>query len=55
MTAFCTVLGDEIPVPFDVVFLGMPVQVIAIGAGRTPGWWPPAAAVRRPVRSVWHR
>lgn len=37
MTAFCTVLGDEIPVPFDVVFLGMPVEVIAIGAGRTPG------------------
>jgi hypothetical protein len=37
MTAFCTVLGDEIPVPFDVVFLGMPVEVIAISAGRTPG------------------
>lgn len=37
MTAFCTVLGDEIPVPFTTVFLGIPVDVIAIGAGRAPG------------------
>lgn len=37
MIAFCTVLGDEIPVPFETVFLGMPVKVIAIGAGRAPG------------------
>jgi hypothetical protein len=37
MMAFCTVLGDEIPVPFEVVFLGMPVDVIAIGAGWAPG------------------
>jgi len=37
MMAFCTVLGDEIPVPFETVFLGMSVEVIAIGAGRAPG------------------
>jgi hypothetical protein len=37
MTAFCTVLGDEIQMPFEVAFLGMPVEVIAIGEGRTPG------------------
>lgn len=37
MMAFCAVLGDEIPVPFETVFLGMPVDVIAIGAGRAPG------------------
>lgn len=37
MMAFCTVLGDEIPVPFETVFLGIPIDVIAIGAGRAPG------------------
>lgn len=37
MTAFCEVLGDEIAVPFDPTFLGMPVEVIAIGRGRAPG------------------
>lgn len=37
MMAFCTVLGDEIPLPCDTVFLGMPVEVIAIGASRAPG------------------
>lgn len=37
MTAFCTVLGDEIPLPCETVFLGMPVEVIAIGTGRAPG------------------
>ncbi|MGH3786088.1 MAG: hypothetical protein ACRDRG_05930 [Pseudonocardiaceae bacterium] len=37
MMAFCTVLGDEIPVPFETVFLGIAVDVIAIGAGRAPG------------------
>lgn len=34
---FCEVLGDEIPVPFETVFLGRPVEVIAFGAGRAPG------------------
>ncbi|MGH3872580.1 MAG: hypothetical protein ACRDSR_13915 [Pseudonocardiaceae bacterium] len=37
MMAFCTVLGDEILVPFETVFLGIPVDVITIGAGRAPG------------------
>lgn len=37
MTAFCTVLEEEIPVPFETVFLGMPVEVIAIGEGRASG------------------
>ncbi|MGH3621392.1 MAG: calcium-binding protein, partial [Sciscionella sp.] len=36
MMAFCTVLEDEIPLPFEIVFLGMPVEVIAIGAGLAP-------------------
>jgi hypothetical protein len=35
--AFCAVLEDEIPVPFETVFLGIPVEVIAIGAGRAHG------------------
>ena len=34
MTAFCEVLGDEIPVPFEVTVLGMPAQVTAVGHGR---------------------
>ncbi len=33
----CGGIGDEIPVPFETVFLGIPVDVIAIGAGRAPG------------------
>jgi hypothetical protein len=37
VTAFCEVLGDEIPVPFEVTVLGMPAQVTAVGHGRTPG------------------
>jgi hypothetical protein len=35
--AFCAVLEDEILVPFETIFLGIPVQVIAIGAGRFHG------------------
>jgi len=35
--AFRTVLGDEIPVPFETIFLGMPVEVIAVGAGKAAG------------------
>ena len=31
MMAFHTVLGDEIPVPFETVFPGMLVEVIARG------------------------
>ncbi len=37
MVAFCTALEDEIPVPFETVFLGIPIEVIAIGTGRAPG------------------
>jgi hypothetical protein len=52
MMAFRTVLGDEIPVPVETVFLGMPVDVVAIGAGRAPVSWPPAGVARRPLRST---
>lgn len=37
MTAFCETFGDEIPVPFETHFLGMPIEVIAIGTGTAPG------------------
>lgn len=37
MLAFCDVVENEIPLPFETVFLGMPIEVIAIGAGQAPG------------------
>jgi hypothetical protein len=37
MMAFCTVLGDEIPLPCEAVLLGMPVEVVAVGEGKARG------------------
>ena len=60
--AFPTVLGDEISVPFETIFLGMPVEVIAVGtaeptAGVAPGNVGPVNAVSGVVDgwSEWDR